>query len=220
MILNKMMEKLFILILTVLATQNVTAESKLSVGEFSRNRLEGWEKKISEGETQYQLENIGGLTVLKANSHASASGMFKEQRIDLQQTPFLNWSWRIVNRLGDIIEQTKDGDDYAARLYVVVKGGFAFWQTKAINYVWTSHTEKETVWPNAYAGDQLMMLSLRGPEAALNVWHVEKRNVSADLKKMFGEDIRYIDAVALMTDSDNSNGHVSAFYGDIWFSKD
>jgi hypothetical protein len=26
--------------------------------------------------------------------------------------------------------------------------------------------------------------------------------------------------VALMTDTDNSNQQVSAFYGDIWFSKD
>jgi hypothetical protein len=65
-----------------------------------------------------------------------------------------------------------------------------------------------------------MMLALRGPEAAVNVWQTEKRNVRADLQKLFGEDIRYIDAIALMTDTDNSQGQVSAFYGDIWFSKD
>ena len=103
---------------------------------------------------------------------------------------------------------------------MVVKGGLAFWQTKAINYVWASNTAKETIWPNAYAGEQLMMLALRGPEAALNVWHTEKRNVRVDLQKLFGEDIHFIDAVALMTDTDNSHGQASAFYGDIWFSKD
>jgi hypothetical protein len=65
-----------------------------------------------------------------------------------------------------------------------------------------------------------MMLALRGTEAALNVWHTEKRNVRADLQKLFGEDFRSIDAVALMTDTDNSRGQASAFYGDIWFSKD
>ena len=41
-----------------------------------------------------------------------------------------------------------------------------------------------------------MMLALRGPEASLNVWYSEKRNVKADLKKLFGEDLRFIDAVA------------------------
>jgi hypothetical protein len=214
------MKKLFTAFLMVLAIQNSVAESRLPLGEFSRNQLDGWEQKSAEGETQYQLETMGDLTVLKANSQASASGMFKEQLIDLEKTPFINWSWRIANRLNGLIEQSKAGDDYAARLYVVVKGGLAFWQTKAINYVWASNTAKETIWPNAYAGEQLMMLALRGPEAAVNVWQTEKRNVRADLQKLFGEDIRYIDAIALMTDTDNSQSQVSAFYGDIWFSKD
>ena len=79
---------------------------------------------------------------------------------------------------------------------------------------------KNTVWPNAFAGDHAMMLALRGPEATLNIWYNEKRNVEVDLKKLFGEDLRTIDAVALMTDTDNSGGQVTAFYGDIWFSKD
>jgi hypothetical protein len=79
---------------------------------------------------------------------------------------------------------------------------------------------KDTIWPNAFAGDHAMMVAVRGQEAPLNEWQSEKRNVGADLKKLFGEDIRTIDAVALMTDTDNSHGQVSAFYGDIWFSKD
>lgn len=206
--------------LMILATQNVFAESNLPLGEFSRNQLDGWEKQSAEGETQYQLEAMGDLTVLKANSQASASGLLKEQRVDLEKTPYLNWSWRIANHLEGLSEQSKSGDDYAARVYVVVKGDLAFWQTKAINYVWASNTAKETIWPNAYAGEQLMMLALRGPEATLNVWQSEKRNVRNDLHKLFGKDIRYIDAVALMTDTDNSQSQASAFYGDIWFSTD
>jgi hypothetical protein len=52
----------------------------------------------------------------------------------------------------------------------------------------------------------------------LNNWVSHKRNVRADLKEQFGEDIQSIDAVALMTDTDNSGGAAQAFYGDIWFS--
>ncbi|MDI1278550.1 DUF3047 domain-containing protein [Methylobacter sp.] len=214
------MRRLFIVLLTVLAVQNLAAEPKLMLGEFSRNRLDGWERKDFKGETRYRLQTLDGIEVLKADSHAAASGLFKEQRIDLEQTPFLNWSWRIADRLSGLNEQSKPGDDYAARIYVVVKGGLAFWQTKAINYVWAGSTAKDTVWPNAFAGDHAMMMALRGPEAALNVWYTEKRNVRVDLQKLFGEDLRAIDAVALMTDTDNSGGHVLAFYGDIWFSKD
>lgn len=217
---NPVMRPLFIALLTVLAAQNLAAEPKLMLGEFSRNRLDGWEHKSFKGETRYRLQTLDGVAALKADSQAAASGLFKEQRIDLEQTPFLNWSWRMTNRLTGLNEQSKAGDDYSARIYVVVKGGLAFWQTKALNYVWASNTAKNSVWPNAFAGDHAMMLALRGPEAALNVWHNEKRNVKADWQKLFGENIRAIDAVALMTDTDNNGGQVSAFYGDIWFSKD
>ena len=214
------MKRLFIALLAVLTGQNLAAEPTLPLGEFSRNRLDGWEHKSFKGETRYELQALDGIVVLKADSQAAGSGLFKEQRIDLEKTPFLNWSWRIASRLSGLKEQSKSGDDYAARIYVVVKGGLAFWQTKAINYVWAGNTAKDTVWPNAFAGDHAMMLALRGPEAPLNVWYSEKRNVKADLKKLFGEDLRSIDAVALMTDTDNSGRQVSACYGDIWFSKD
>lgn len=214
------MRRLFIVVVMIFTTLDLHAESILMVGEFSRNRLDGWEHKTFKGETRYQLQALEGVIALKADSQGAASGLFKEQRIDLEQTPFLNWSWRVANRLVGLNEQSKTGDDYAARIYVVIKGGLAFWQTKAINYVWASNTAKDGVWPNAFAGDHAMMLALRGPEAPLNTWHSEKRNVQADLKKLFGEDLRYIDAVAVMTDTDNSGGQVSAFYGDIWFSKD
>lgn len=212
--------KLCILLLMLVATRNEAAEFTLSIGEFSRNRLNGRERKSFTGETRYRLQTVDGVVVLRADSHAAGSGLFKEQSIDLEKTPFLNWSWRISKRLTGLNEQSKSGDDYAARVYVIAKGGLAFWQTKAINYVWSGNNAKFSVWANAFAGNDVMMLALRGSEAALNVWHTEKRNVRADLQKLFGEDFRGIDAVALMTDTDNSGGWVSAFYGDIWFSKD
>lgn len=210
-----------LLFLTILTLHHpAIADSRLAIGEFSQNRLDGWEHKSFKGETDYRLQTIEGVTALSANSRAAGSGLFKERRIDLAQTPYLNWSWRIGNRLTGLNEQSKAGDDYAARVYVVVKGGLAFWQTKAINYVWAGNSKKDSIWPNAFAGDHAMMLALRGPEAPLNSWQHEKRNVLADFKQLFGEGIRYIDAVAIMTDTDNSNGQVSAAYGDLWFSKD
>jgi hypothetical protein len=70
------MKKLFTGLLMVLVMQASGAESTLQLGEFSRNQLDGWEKQCSKGETQYQLETMGDLTILKAHSQASASGMF------------------------------------------------------------------------------------------------------------------------------------------------
>lgn len=183
--------------------------------------LNHWEPHTFKGQTEYQLvSEAANQQVLKATSNASASGLIKKQRIDLTKTPFITWRWKVGNLLTHVQERTKAGDDYAARLYVVLDGGVFFWQTKSINYVWASNTSKQTVWPNAYAGDAVKMLALRDKTDPLNTWFTEKRNVHEDFKRLMGLDVQFIDAVALMTDTDNSREAATAFYGDIWFSAD
>jgi len=207
-------------ILIVLSTTIGAEESseKLIIGHFSSGSIGNWKSKEFKGQTHYQLTDLNGTKVLKAESANSASGLFKEQRIDLQKTPVMNWRWRIENRLGNINEQAKSGDDYAARVYVVISGGLTFWRTKAINYVWASTSPKGKIWPNAFAGDHAMMIALRSSSDQTGTLYAEKRNILADLKQQFGEDVRYIDAVAIMTDTDNAHGKVTAYYGDIYFS--
>lgn len=152
-----------------------------------------------------------------ASSEAAASGLVKKQRVDLNKTPFLNWSWRVENTLSPINEKSKKGDDYPARLYIIVSGGLFFWKTKALNYVWASEQKTGSVWPNAYTSNAQMLAVESGGDRA-GKWVHEKRNVKADLKKLFGEDIQYIDALALMSDTDNSKKTAISYYGDIFFS--
>jgi len=205
----------------MLLSQVISAEDRIDpvIGHFSAGDLSQWQSKSFKGETRYQLEPLDGTTVLKAESSASASGLFKELRIDLRKTPFLNWRWRIENRLGKINEQSKAGDDYAARVYVVISGGLAFWRTRAINYVWASTSPKGKIWPNAFAGDHAMMIALRSADDRTGEWYSEKRNILDDLRQQLGEELTYIDAVAIMTDTDNAQGKVTAYYGDIYFSQ-
>lgn len=200
---------------------NLAAAAPLTipVGEFSLGKLNEWQEKSFKGNTRYTLVEQSGRRVLKAQSHATASGLFREIRVDLNKTPFLNWSWLIENSLDGLDEQTKQGDDYPARIYVVVSGGMAFWRTRAVNYVWAGSSPQGSEWPNAFAGDNAMMVALRSGQTNARKWVSEKRDVRADLRRFFGKDIRYIDAVALMTDTDNSQQEASAYFGDIFFSE-
>ena len=214
----------YILIFLSVAVRAEVVDEKLMIGSFSSGSLDNWEAKEFKGQTSYKLVDLAGTRVLKAESTGSASGLFNEQRIDLHKTPVMNWRWHIENRLGnDINEQVKSGDDYAARVYVIASGGAAFWQTKAINYVWSSTSPVGNVWPNpyAYAGanGKMMMIAVRSSTDQAGTWYSEKRNILTDLKHQFGEEIRYIDAVAIMTDTDDSHGKATAYYGDIYFSK-
>lgn len=193
-------------------------KNKLAISTFSSEGLTGWKTKSFLGSTNYQITSIDNRIALQAISHASASGLYKEQRIDLHKTPYLNWSWRINHHLTGLNEQSKAGDDFSARIYIVVSGGWFFWRTKAINYVWASNTDKGVIWPNAFVGKKAMMVAIRSSKDKSQTWYSEKRHILADFKYLFGYDIQYIDAIALMTDTDNSKSDAEAYYGDIYFS--
>ncbi|MDT8406357.1 MAG: DUF3047 domain-containing protein [Methylococcales bacterium] len=141
--------RLILLTGIVLLTEAPLAGETVDVGRFSQNELSHWQTKSFADPTQYELRQENAKTVLVANSNNSASGLFQEITIDLKRTPFLNWCWQVIDSLPSLPEQTKAGDDYAARIYLIKQGGIFFWQTKALNFVWSSGQAKETLWPNA-----------------------------------------------------------------------
>ncbi|NOY15733.1 MAG: DUF3047 domain-containing protein [Gammaproteobacteria bacterium] len=190
------------------------------ISNFAFNGLADWEEKSFKGNTSYNVVYLDGEYVLRANSLASASGLYKKYPVNLKKTPYLNWRWRIENRINSGDERTKSGDDYAARIYLIMDGGLLFWKTSALSYVWANTAVKGSTWDNAYAGKSVKMLALRSTGDVTKKWLIEKRNVYEDLKKVFGKEISTIDAVAVMTDTDDSGSKVISYYSDIFFSVD
>ena len=191
----------------------------IQIGRFSEGILEGWEEQSFSGITRYQLVQDSQQQVLSAQSSDSASGLFYETDIDLTQTPYLNWSWKVENTFSGNDETRRSGDDYPARIFVVVSGGIFFWQTRAINYVWSSDQPAETQWESAVT-ENAMMLSLRSGDSLSGQWLVEKRNIREDFRRMFGVEVNEIHAVAIMSDSDDTGQSARAYYGDIFFSEE
>ncbi len=208
-----------LLVCLVCSGQTTHALEPFVVGAFSSGSLNDWQTHNFTGETHYQIvSDSDGTKVLQASSQNAASGLFRQQLINIRKTPYLNWRWKVLQPLSALPEQSKTGDDFAARMYVVIDGGLLFWQKKSINYVWSSQTPKATVWPNAFAGEAVKMLALRDATATLNTWYTEKRNIRTDLKNLLGLEVDAIDALAVMTDTDNSHGQAKTLYGDIYFS--
>jgi DUF3047 family protein len=189
------------------------------VGNFSAGEISGWDKKAFKGETEYRIVELDGRRVLRAKSQASASGLVKLVKVDLTRTPILHWSWRVDNVLKGVNERSRQGDDYPARIYPIVSGGAFFWKTRSLIYVWSSYQPAGTVWHSAYTGNAVMV-AVQSGEAQIGRWLSYKRDVRADLKDYFGEDIETIDALAIMTDTDNSGQSAVAYYGDIYFSSE
>lgn len=202
----------------LLLSANALAADRLNIGEFSTSGLNGWQQKSFAGNTQYQIITESGKKILKASSDGTASGMVRKIKVDLNKTPILNWSWKINNQLKGINEQSKPGDDYAARVYVIVDGGILPWNSKAMNYVWSSNQNRGTNWNNAFLPKNAKMTAVRGKQDGPGIWKTEKRNVKEDFKKHYGINLSRIDAIAIMTDTDNSKQQASAVYGDIFFT--
>ena len=209
------------LVFLLLVNQTALAETPDQNGEirFTPMLMMQWPTKEFEGFTDYQLAKDADSPAIKAVSRGAASGLFYETEIDLNKTPYLSWRWK-VTRLPDLDnERIKIGDDFAARVYVVVNDGWTFLSTKAISYVWSAQSPAGEEWPNPFAGGSAMMVSVRHQPAG-DGWYTEKRNLKSDLKRLFGKEITTIKAIAIMTDTDNSGSQAEAFYGDLVFSAD
>jgi len=203
-----------------LHSDNFDTFARQEISNFSMKGLADWDEKSFKGNTSYQVIDLDGMKVLQAVSQANASGLYKTHKINLKKYPYLSWRWRIENRINSGDETTKSGDDYAARVYLIIDGGWRFWKTRAVSYVWANAAVKGSIWDNAFAGKSVKMFALRSADDTTKKWHMEKRNVYEDLKRVFGEEISTIDAVAIMTDTDNSKSKARAYYTDIYFSVD
>ena len=206
-----------ILLLITLAAICANAQaSEYHVSAFSSEGLGGWAAKSFKGTTEYSLVRDNGQIVVKAVSKGTASGLFKKVKLDPKIFRYLRWSWKIANTAKNGDETSKAGDDYAARVYVVFPGRF-FWQTRAINYIWANRLAKGEAIPNAFTSHAMMLAVESGPERA-GQWLTEERDILADYRRLFGDEPREIGAIAIMTDTDNTGGEATAWYGDITLS--
>ena len=96
----------------------LAAQQRIDVGQFSRSDISGWKQKSFVGETRYELVEQS-TPALKATSDGSASAFYFPIKVDLTQTPILNWSWQKLQNLDPGDEKAKSGDDFVARVYVI-----------------------------------------------------------------------------------------------------
>ena len=183
---------------------------------FNESTLEDWKERSFSGNSTYELVEKDGSQVLQGSTDGAASILYKEKTINLNETPVFNWSWKIQDIYENIEEQTRKGDDFPARLYVVAKTGLLPWQTLAINYVWSSNQAMGEIWPNPFTKKAKMVVVQTGKDNA-GQWVSQSRNIADDFKELFGREVDKIDGYAVMVDGDNANKKGTAWFADIRF---
>ncbi|MEC7815176.1 MAG: DUF3047 domain-containing protein [Pseudomonadota bacterium] len=232
-----------LLLLSLLATPVLPAlASEPALPPFSTiNSLDdGWEPlqfPNIDTHTRYELVTDDGVQVVWAETQAGASGLISRLSVEPGESLILRWRWKVANVYEKGDARTKAGDDYPARIYVAFefqpdKAGF-FERAKrktvevlfgeelpgnALNYIWANRLPVDTIVPNAFT-DQTMMIAVNSGADQAGEWVTVERDIVADYREAFGEAPPRIVGVAIMTDADNTGESATAWYGDVSLSR-
>jgi hypothetical protein len=214
------MFKKIILIFTfwIFLFQVVHAE-KVNVFDFTEDEFKKLKIRKVKGETTWSLGSNKKGNFIKAEAEGKGSGLGKELKIDLQKTPFINITWKVEKDLSGIIENSKKGHDYAARVFVVKKTGTTALSNRAINYVFSSNNSINDSWPSPYTKKSIDYV-LSTTKKDLNTWVTVKTNVKKNFKELHNLEVNELSGVAIMTDTDNSKLKAIAYYQNIYFSSE
>ena len=207
------------LVIIFLSIEISTADG-ISVFEFTESELSKLEvRKVrgADNNTNYSVGSNERGNFLKAVADNAASGLGKEVKINLNETPFINITWKVEKDLSGIKENSKKGHDFAARVFVIKKTGATPLSNRAINYVFSSNNEIGFNSPSPYTKRSIDNV-LSTTKNNLNKWVTVKANVKEDFKKFHDLDVNEIDGLAIMSDTDNSKMKAIAYFQNIYFS--
>ena len=128
-------------------------------------------------------------------------------------------TWKVEKNLSGIIENSKKGHDFAARVFVVKKTGSTALSNRAINYVFSSNNLINEYWTSPYTKKSIDYV-LSTTKDNLNKWVTVKANVKDHFKKLHNLEVNELNGVAIMTDTDNSKLKAISYYQNIYFSSE
>lgn len=195
---------------------------RINVFEFTEAELLDLQvRKVrgADNKTEYSVGSNNNGNYIKAVADNAASGLGKEVKIDLNNTPFINITWKVEKDLSGILENTKKGHDFAARVFVIKKTGATPLSNRAINYVFSSNSDVGFNSPSPYTKKSIDNV-LATTKENFNEWVTVKANVKKDFKKFHNLDVNEIDGLAIMSDTDNSKMKSISYYQNIYFSAD
>ena len=212
------MNKFILLTLSILLLlSKFSLAETVTVFSFTEDELKTLKVKKVKGETTWSLGLNENGNFIRAIAEGKGSGLGKEVEIDLLKTPFINITWKVEKNLEGIVENSKKGHDYAARVFVIKKTGSTALSNRAINYVFSSNNNVDDNWPSPYTKKSIDYV-LSTTRENLNTWVTVKKNVKEDFKTLFNLDINDLSGVAIMTDTDNSQLKAISYYQNIYFS--
>jgi len=181
----------------------------------------GWQKQ-QWGSPNYDFAVIEneGHKVLQLKSAGDSSNISKEikGKVNLKETPILEWTWKVTVLPQGADSRKKETDDQAAQLYVTWPRFPEAVRSRIIGYIWDTTAPAGTIVKSQKTGTVTYVV-LRSGAADLSKWLTERRNVREDFKKIYGEEPEDPSILSFGIDSDDVKGAAESYMGAIRFRK-
>jgi hypothetical protein len=213
---------LFLLMATVAwAAEQVVIEdwSKAPVG--TKGIPPGWQGQ-KWGSPAYDLtvvENDGHRTLhLVSKNEGSTISKDIEGKVNLKDTPILEWRWKVITLPVNGDSRKKETDDQAAQIYVVWPRFPEALRSRIIGYIWDTTAPVGTIVKSEKTGT-ITYVVVRSGTADLGKWVTERRNVAEDFRKIYGEAADNPGVISVSIDSNDTHSSAESFLGTILFRR-
>lgn len=173
------------------------------------------------------------------NSVSLAYLRFDGRPVNLNQTPYLHFSWRRLGPAVDTDLTRKGGDDRTLAVYVAFP-----WQPeraslkdrllrpfveasegpsapgRVLTYMWGGGTDTGVWFENPYTGKAGWMKILQRPSAQARQWFTHKIDIRSDFEDRFGYPPPNPSYIAVGSDSDDTRTRFSAQIRNLTFQAD
>jgi hypothetical protein len=185
--------------------------------------------------TVYRMVDDDGVVVLHAQADGAASLLGYRTSFDLKAAPVIEWRWRIRELIAGADNAVAAKEDAPVRIVLEFDGdksklSFTDRSTIAagkllsgrelpyatLMYIWSNKEPVGKVVQNPRTPRVQMVVASTGA-GGLGTWQALSRNALDDFRRAFREDPGTLTGVAVLTDTDNTDEKVEAWYGDIRF---
>ncbi len=181
--------------------------------------------------TSFILQQDHGRMAMMAVSKSSASMLRRSLRVEPDQLARIKFSWRTDALVEGADMADRYAEDAVVRVILTFAGDRDKFSAKnrmlsdlshtltgedlpyaTLMYVWCSQRQREEIIVNPRT-DRIRKLVVEAGEANLGRWLDYERDIRRDFIRVFGEEPGALTGIAIMTDTDNTKGQATAWYG-------
>lgn len=181
----------------------------------------------------FKVARQPGRTALAVNADGSVSILRKRFDKALPEVDHIAFSWKVDGLPDDASLGEAGKDDAPVRILLSFDGDRSKWTGRnhrmsemsrlltgedlpyaTLMYVWANKDAPETVIVNPRT-DRIRKVVVESGAQQVGRWRDYQRNIRADFVRAFGEEPGPLRAVAIMTDTDNTQSSLRAWYGSM-----